>query len=110
MSDAKLSQMDGQLYLIGEVSFANVVSLRQQGDQMIRQLDAPLVNFAQAQSKDSSACVLILAWMRGAHAQGKTLQLREIPEHLLAVAEVYGIKDVIQSRPNGPHERNKVTV
>lgn len=108
MQQATILRSEGELQLVGEISFTNVTTLRKMGDQLIQQVDRPLLNLAQAQCQDSSACVLILAWMRGARAQGKSIQLLEIPDHLLAVAEVYGIKDVIQSHPSGSHKLNKV--
>jgi phospholipid transport system transporter-binding protein len=40
---------------------------------------------------DSSALALLLAWLRRAKARGSAVELRALPESLLALAQLYGV-------------------
>jgi phospholipid transport system transporter-binding protein len=40
---------------------------------------------------DSSALALLLAWVRRAKARGARVELRALPESLLALARLYGV-------------------
>ncbi|MCL2876073.1 MAG: STAS domain-containing protein [Betaproteobacteria bacterium] len=48
-------------------------------------------DFSGVTRVDSSALALLLAWLRRAKAQGGTVELRALPEPLLALARLYGI-------------------
>jgi phospholipid transport system transporter-binding protein len=40
---------------------------------------------------DSSALALLLAWLRRAKAYGSVIELRALPEPLMALARLYGV-------------------
>ncbi|MCL2589402.1 MAG: STAS domain-containing protein [Betaproteobacteria bacterium] len=44
---------------------------------------------------DSSALALLLAWLRRAKARGSAVELRALPEPLLALARLYGIDTLL---------------
>jgi phospholipid transport system transporter-binding protein len=46
---------------------------------------------------DSSAVALLLEWRRRALAKGKQLAFVNLPANLLALAELYGVTDLIQA-------------
>lgn len=81
------------LVIDGAITMANAPQLRQLAAPLLER--TPVVDFARAQCVDSSALLLILAWQRAVNARGQTLQLRSIPQQLFALAEVYGIKDLL---------------
>lgn len=86
-----------QVQVVGEVSFASAAALRKAAERLFAQTDSPVVDLAQSQCVDSSAILCLLAWMRYAQAHNQRLRVYNIPEHLLAVAEVYGIKDMMHN-------------
>ncbi|MDR1424147.1 MAG: STAS domain-containing protein [Azoarcus sp.] len=44
---------------------------------------------------DSSALALLLAWLRRAKARGTKVELRALPEALLALARLYGVDTLL---------------
>ncbi|MCL2877028.1 MAG: STAS domain-containing protein [Betaproteobacteria bacterium] len=48
-------------------------------------------DFSGVTRVDSSALALLLAWLRRAKARGSAVELRALPEPLLALARLYGI-------------------
>ena len=45
---------------------------------------------------DSAAVALLLEWRRLAQQRGKHLSFTNLPANLLALAELYGVADIIQ--------------
>lgn len=54
---------------------------------------APLAQF------DSSALAVLLAWRRAAQADGKTLEILNVPAGLASLAQVYGIDELFATPP-----------
>ncbi|WP_206950925.1 STAS domain-containing protein [Trinickia acidisoli] len=52
---------------------------------------ATAVDCAQLTQFDSSALAVLLAWRRAAQARGKSLGVRNVPDGLASLAQVYGI-------------------
>jgi len=50
-----------------------------------------MFDFSDVTRVDSSALALLLAWLRRAKAQGCVVELRALPEPLLALARLYGV-------------------
>jgi phospholipid transport system transporter-binding protein len=44
---------------------------------------------------DSSALALLLAWLRRAKVRGSAVELRALPEPLLALARLYGVDTLL---------------
>jgi phospholipid transport system transporter-binding protein len=44
---------------------------------------------------DSSALALLLAWLRRAKARGSAVELRALPEPLMALAQLYGVDTLL---------------
>ncbi len=51
---------------------------------------------------DSAALAVLLAWERGARRQGKSLSFANFPANLHALAEVYGVDELLPDRGK-PH-------
>jgi len=47
------------------------------------------------QSADSSALALMLAWERRARAQGRNLKFVNVPANVDALAQLYGVQELI---------------
>ena len=50
-----------------------------------------MFDFSGVTRVDSSALALLLAWLRRAKAGGRAVELRALPEPLLALARLYGV-------------------
>lgn len=59
---------------------------------------APLAEF------DSSALAVLLAWHRAAQAQGRKLDVVNLPEGLASLAGAYGIDALLSARHRSSHE------
>jgi phospholipid transport system transporter-binding protein len=50
-----------------------------------------VLDFSGVTRVDSSALALLLAWLRRLKARESAVELRELPESLLALARLYGV-------------------
>jgi phospholipid transport system transporter-binding protein len=54
------------------------------------------IDFAKVTEVDSSAVALLLEWRRESQRRGKNLSFVNLPANLMALAELYGVDDLIQ--------------
>jgi ABC-type transporter Mla MlaB component len=79
-----------------EITFANVIPLRDDGERFIRdELDSPAFSLAGLKVSNSTAVALLLGWFRRAHRMGKVIVFTDIPEDLLNIIEVSGLSEVL---------------
>ena len=55
-----------------------------------------IVSLAAVESVDSAAVAVLLAWRRRAAAEGKDLSFTDVPASLSALAELYGVEELIR--------------
>ena len=65
--------------------------------------DAPLpetgvVALGEVDAVDSAAVALLLSWRRRAAVEGKKLTFTGVPANLVALAELYGVEDLLQAQ------------
>jgi len=85
---------NGRYSVQGSVTMANAKSLLEQGTELLGGQDA-VVDFGEVEEVDSSAIGLMLAWLREAAAQSRTLRFSHLPENLKTLAALYGVLDLI---------------
>jgi phospholipid transport system transporter-binding protein len=86
----------------GELSFQTVPAVLARTAEYSVRKDLPdklTIDFSAVTGVDSSAVALLLDWRRVAMARGKSLAFVNLPANLLALAELYGVADLIQ-----PHQ------
>jgi phospholipid transport system transporter-binding protein len=49
------------------------------------------------ESVDSAGVAVLLSWRRRAAAEGKTLTFADVPASLVALAQLYGVEDLLQA-------------
>ena len=54
-----------------------------------------IVSLAGVDNVDSAAVAVLLAWRRRAAAEGKDLSFTDVPASLSALAELYGVEELI---------------
>ncbi len=87
------------LALTGELSFDTVPTVLAQTAEYSARPDIPerlTLDFSAITSVDSAAVALLLEWRRMAASRGKTLVFVNLPPNLLALAELYGVAELIQ--------------
>jgi phospholipid transport system transporter-binding protein len=87
------------LKLKGALSFESLPSVLAESAQFTARTDLPdrlVIDFSEITDIDSSAVALLLEWRREALARGKTLEFVNLPPNLLALAQLYGVADLIQ--------------
>ena len=86
----------------GELSFDTIPQVLEESAAYAARTDLPerlTIDFAAITSVDSSAVALLLDWRRMAAKRGKTLVFVNLPANLNALAELYGVAELIQ-----PHQ------
>ena len=87
------------LELTGALSFETLPGVLERTAQFVRRPDVPdalTIDFKGVDDIDSSAVALLLEWRRQAAALGKRLAYVNLPPNLLALANLYGVADLIQ--------------
>ena len=90
------------LALTGELSFDTIPQVLEESATYASRTDLPdrlTIDFAAITGVDSAAVALLLDWRRMAAKRGKTLVFVNLPANLLALAELYGVAELIQ-----PHQ------
>lgn len=78
----------------GNLTQAEATRLLKEGEAAV-QGGCRVFDLAGARQVDSAALSLMMCWQRRAHALGKTLDFRNIPESLSGLAALYGVADLI---------------
>lgn len=97
--DSDLEIRDGVLVITGALSFETIPEVLAETSEFAARPDLPqtiTIDFAGITGVDSSAVALLLEWRRMALKRGKTLLFSNLPANLLALAELYGVADLIQ--------------
>jgi phospholipid transport system transporter-binding protein len=90
---------DEVLALKGELSYETIPGVLAESVEFAERSDLPdrlTINFAAITGVDSSAVALLLEWRRQALRRRKTLIFANLPANLMALAELYGVADLIQ--------------
>ncbi len=86
----------------GELSFQTIPAVLARTAEHSARKDLPpkvTIDFSAVTGVDSAAVALLLEWRRISAARGSTLDFVNLPANLLALAELYGVADLIQ-----PHQ------
>jgi phospholipid transport system transporter-binding protein len=95
----------GVLRLSGALDFESLPGVIAEADRYVARGDIPdrlTIDFSDVAAVDSSAVALLLEWRRRAQERKVALHFQNLPPNLLALAELYGVKELIQSERPGP--------
>jgi phospholipid transport system transporter-binding protein len=90
---------DEVLRLEGNLSYETIPGVLAQTAQFAARTDLPptiRIDFSNVTGVDSAAVALLLEWRRMALSGGKTLVFENLPANLLALAQLYGVAELIQ--------------
>ncbi len=92
-----LERSGGRLEVTGALTFATARKARQQGLHLlsvsgVRDLE---VDCRGITASDSAGLTVLLDWLAYARRAGRSLQLRNLPEPILAVARISDVADML---------------
>lgn len=91
----KMSE-DHTLMVEGFLNFKHVVKLREKGKDLFKSQSAVInIDLTQVKGSDNSGLVLLVAWIRDAKHQGKSVNFRHIPDFLQRMAQVFGLQKIL---------------
>jgi phospholipid transport system transporter-binding protein len=95
VSDAPSGEV---LALTGELTFETLPGVLAESAKFTARTDLPqrlTIDFSAITGVDSSGVALLLEWRREALARAKTLEFVNLPDNLMALAELYGVAELI---------------
>lgn len=94
---ASLSRRDDGSYVLrGELGFATVTALLKHAGEMFGSGADPItVDLDGVSRADSAGLSLLIEWWRQARVQGKSIRYINLPEQMLAMAELGGLDDIL---------------
>lgn len=88
------------LALTGALSFETLPAVLAESATYAARTDLPdrlTIDFSGITGVDSSAVALLLEWRRQAAQRAKRLEFVNLPPNLLALAQLYGVAELIQN-------------
>jgi len=85
--------------LRGELSFATVTDLSKRSAEMLWGAEQVTLDLAGVTRTDSAGLALLVEWLRHAHRKSKAIQFRNIPQQMMAVAQVAGLDKLLPVAP-----------
>jgi phospholipid transport system transporter-binding protein len=87
------------LFLEGPLSFESLPGVLERSRAYSARPDLPetlTIDFSKVGQVDSSAVALLLEWRREAARLGRALAFVNLPANLIALADLYGVTELIQ--------------
>lgn len=87
---------DNVLTVLGDLDVYSVADAIQQGCRLIKSNDSfEVIDLSQVQKIDSAGLAFVIELMKVAKKQRKNLQFTNIPARMHAVADVYGLSQIL---------------
>jgi len=81
--------------LRGELSFSTVSDLSRRSAGLLWQDEQVTLDLEGVTRTDSAGLALLVEWLRIARRKGKSIQFRNIPPQMMAVAQVVGLDSLL---------------
>ena len=83
-----------RMVVSGALTLANVAAVLRDGNAAIGE-GVRTVDLAEVGELDSSALALLLAWLREAKRQNRSLTFANLPQGLTTIARLYGVAELL---------------
>lgn len=95
----RIDQNNNTLSLSGDITFSNLKAWCSLFDQILKQktADSFVVDFSGVSHSDNAALPLMTTWLRHARSFGIKVRYLNIPDHLLDIARLYGVEELLKS-------------
>ena len=91
-----------RMVVSGALTLANVAAVLREGNAAIGE-GVRTVDLGEVGELDSSALALLLAWLREAKLQNRSLTFANLPQGLTAIARLYGVAELLPGAPASAH-------
>lgn len=81
--------------LPAEVTFANLMAVRRDGEACIDQGDSADIDLSSLTSGNSAVVALLIGWFRYAHTHGKVVRFLHVPVTIMNIIEVSDLDEVL---------------
>ena len=86
----------GEFKVVGCLTVDTVAALQVDGFDVIQKSDSPVIfDLSEADVVGSAAMALLISWQRKAQQLGKQVMFIDAPQHLLEMARVSGVEEII---------------
>jgi phospholipid transport system transporter-binding protein len=85
----------GHFLVVGALNFDTVPKLNLRGRHLISASPMPIFDLRSVTRSDNSGLALIISWIRYAKQINKSIRFLNLPQQLLAIAEISGLLGVI---------------
>ena len=85
----------GHFLVIGILNFDTVPQLNLRGRQLIAASPKPIFDLRTVTRSDNAGLALIISWIRYAKQINKAVRFLNVPQQLLAIAEISGVLNSI---------------
>ena len=101
-ADGSVEMLDrggGRLEVKGALTFATARKARQQGLQLLDAASAAEIEIdcSGVTASDSAGLSVLLDWLAAARAARRSLQLRNLPEPIRAVAQISDVAEILEA-------------
>jgi phospholipid transport system transporter-binding protein len=91
-----------RLVVSGSLTLASVAAALREGNAAIGE-GVRIVDLAEVGELDSSALALLLAWLREAKRQNRSLAFANLPQGLTTIARLYGVAELLPTASPAHH-------
>ena len=95
MNQAFLQRVDDTVNLSGFLSYDNVDTVYQQGEQLIQQAQQLTFDLSAVERSDMAGVALLVEWLRLAKRTGKSVLLQNIPSQGKHIIQVSGLASIL---------------
>ena len=95
MSEIVFDQSNHRFVVSGELTFATVKQLNEQGERLMARDNELVFDFSQVSRSNSAGLVLLTSWLRAAKQQHKSICFINLPQQLLAIAHACRLEHVL---------------
>ena len=91
-----------RMFVSGALTLANVATVLREGSAALAE-GVRTVDLGEVGELDSSALALLLAWLREAKQQSRSLTFANLPQGLTAIARLYGVAELLPAASASAH-------
>ena len=92
----ELIEKEGILFLVGTMTLDNAIVWRALGEKVIAKTQLTVkINFSKLGQTDMSVLSVMMCWLRLANSLGIKLLYLDVPNHVLSVSGLYGIREFL---------------
>ncbi|MCF6282027.1 MAG: STAS domain-containing protein [Candidatus Polarisedimenticolaceae bacterium] len=85
----------GAYCIQGELTLDTVTALLQQSKKLFTGQKEITINLAEVTHSNSAGLALLLEWLSQCKASGTTIQFKDIPDALTAIASLYNVRGLL---------------